>query len=123
MLVTALAVLAGTLPAGPATCEQKYDGPQEVKCYIRRAATRYGQSQSRALAAAWCESRFQTRASNGPYKGIYQFNWTTWINGKWGPGHSRFNPKYAALNAMWYWHKGEYSRWPVCAYRVRSAGT
>lgn len=108
-------------------------------CYIRYAAWYYGQNPNEAIATAKCESgpQLDKRAVSpgGTYYGNWQFDKATWagaphstkivrtargsvVRDRRGRAktrrRSRFSVKYSSLGAMWYWRKGERSRWPVC---------
>ena len=81
-----------------------------ARCFISRAAARYGQSRSEAFYIAWRESRFHYRTTNGSSgaAGLYQFMPTTWAHSPYRH-RSPYNPRWAALAAMWYWaHGGKY---------------
>ncbi len=86
----------------------------ESKCFIRRAARHFGESKQQALAIAYRESRFdykQTNSSSGA-AGLYQFMPVTWAHTPYGR-KSPYNPRWAALGAMWMWSHGGYSHWAL----------
>jgi hypothetical protein len=80
------------------------------RCFIDRAAARFGQPRSQAFAIAYRESRYHWHATNrsSGAAGIFQFMPTTWAHSPYRR-HSPYNPKWAAMAAMWYWaHGGKY---------------
>lgn len=86
----------------------------ESKCFIRRAARHYGQPRDLAYAIANRESRFNYKVTNSSSgaAGLYQFMPTTWRNTPYGR-KSPYNPRWAALGAMWMWANGGYSHWSL----------
>ena len=83
-----------------------------AKCFIRRAAYHFDQPRRQAMAVAWRESRYNWRATNGSSgaAGLYQFMPRTWGSTPYR-GRSAYNPRWAALAAMWMWKKGYQSHW------------
>ena len=82
-----------------------------AKCFIRRAARHFHQSKRRAYYIAWRESRYDWHARNpSGAGGLYQFMPGTWRHTPYRH-HSRFNPRWASLAAMWMWKHGGYSHW------------
>jgi hypothetical protein len=85
---------------------------QISRCFIRRAAGHFHQSLSRAYYIAHRESRYNYKATNSSSgaAGLYQFMPRTWAS---TPYHkqSPYNPRWAALAAMWMWKHGGYSHW------------
>jgi hypothetical protein len=77
---------------------------------ISYAAKRYHQSLALALCVAFHESTMNPYASNGTHFGNFQFDQTTWDGSPYAR-HSYWSAKWSALAAMWYFSKGEYSRW------------
>jgi soluble lytic murein transglycosylase-like protein len=82
------------------------------RCFIRRAARHYHQSLSQAYYIAHRESRYDYKATNSSSgaAGLYQFMPRTWASTPYGR-HSAYNPRWAALAAMWMWKHGGYSHW------------
>ncbi len=77
---------------------------------IKYASTLYHQSYSHAYSVAYRESTLNRFASNGSHWGLYQFDGATWAgcpNVYSDIDSARDN----SLCAMWYWHRGETSRW------------
>lgn len=118
--MTALAVTL-TLPAPaqashhrpkPPSCWRYRHERQISRCFIARAADRFGQSRSEAYYIAWRESRFHWRATNrsSGAAGLYQFMPTTWAHSPYRH-RSPYNPRWAALAAMWYWAHGGKHHW------------
>ncbi len=84
------------------------------KCFVRRAARHFGESQDQALAIAYRESRLdykQTNSSSGA-AGLFQFMPTTWAHTPYGH-KSPYHPRWAALGAMWMWAHGGSSHWSL----------
>lgn len=119
VLLFATPALAHTEPATPPTKPPKtlvwwwHCSQRNVRPCIRYAARRYHQSYSYALSVASCESTLNPHASNGTHFGLYQFDGATWA-GQPFHRHSVWSARWAALGAMWYWARGEISRW-TCA--------
>jgi hypothetical protein len=102
--------------AGVASCWTLGHGKRErvSKCFIKRAARHYHQPKSLALAIAHRESRYDYRVTNASSgaAGLYQFMPTTWRHTPYGT-HSRYDPRWASLAAMWMWAHGGYSHWSL----------
>ena len=83
-----------------------------ARCFIARAARHYGQSREKAFAVAYRESRYNWRVTNrsSGAAGLFQFMPRTW---QYTPyrRYSVYNPRWAALAAMWMWKKGYQSHW------------
>jgi soluble lytic murein transglycosylase-like protein len=91
------------------------DGRKRVaRCFIARAAAHYGQPKGRAYYIAWRESRYNWRVTNpsSGTAGLYQFARGTWKSTPYRH-HSPYQPRWAALAAMWMWAHGGYSHWRV----------
>ena len=84
------------------------------RCFIKRAARHYRQPTSLALAIAQRESRYDFRVTNASSgaAGLYQFMPTTWRSTPYR-AHSPYEPRWAALAAMWMWAHGGYSHWSL----------
>ena len=84
------------------------------RCFIARAAARFHQSRSEAYYIAHRESRYNWRATNpsSGTAGLYQFASGTWEHTPY-KRHSRYNPRWASLAAMWMWKHGGYSHWSM----------
>jgi hypothetical protein len=85
-----------------------------ARCFIARAADRFGQSRSEAYYIAHRESRYHwnvTNRSSGA-AGLFQFMPRTW---QYTPYRHRspYNPRWAPLAAMWMWKHGYKSHWAV----------
>jgi soluble lytic murein transglycosylase-like protein len=95
----------------------RFENKQRVsRCFIRRAAKHYGQSEGEALAIAHRESRYQWRAVNrsSGAAGLFQFMPRTWSFTPYGKrGRSALNPRWAALGAMWMWKHGYKAHWSL----------
>lgn len=86
-------------------------GYSNVKPCILYAATKFGQSYSYALGVAYCESTLNPYASNGSHFGLFQFDGVTWAGSPYDDNGSVYNPFWNSMAAMWYWARGEFSRW------------
>src|SRR3954451_9038746 len=82
------------------------------RCFIRRAAAHYHQSLSQAYYIAHRESHYNYRATNSSSgaAGLYQFMPSTWAHTPYRK-HSPYQPRWAALGAMWMWKHGYQSHW------------
>ena len=85
-----------------------------ARCFIARAAARYGQSRSEAYYVAHRESRYNWRVTNASSgaAGLYQFMPRTWAYTPYRR-HSPYHPRWAALAAMWMWAHGGYHHWSL----------
>ena len=94
------------------SCWRHHGQSAIARCFIRRAAARFGQPRSQAYAIAYRESRYNWRVTNSSSgaAGLYQFMPGTWAHTPYRH-YSPYSPKWAALAAMWMWHHGGYSHW------------
>ena len=85
-----------------------------ARCFIARAALRYGQSRSEAFYVAHRESRYNWRVTNASSgaAGLFQFMSRTWASTPYRH-HSPYHPRWAALAAMWMWRHGYKSHWSL----------
>lgn len=94
------------------SCWERPSRARVSKCFIRRAAYHFDQPRRHAITVAYRESRFNFRVTNASSgaAGLYQFMPSTW---RYTPyrGKSVYNPRWAALAAMWMWKKGHQSHW------------
>ena len=101
---------------GVTSCWERGHGSRArvSKCFIKRAARHYGQSKSLALYIAHRESRYDFRVTNSSSgaAGLFQFMPVTWHSTPYRE-HSRYNPRWAALGAMWMWAHGGYRHWSL----------
>lgn len=85
-----------------------------ARCFIARAAARFGQSRREANYIAHRESRYNWRVTNASSgaAGLFQFMPRTW---RYTPyrSHSPYHPRWAALAAMWMWKHGYKSHWSL----------
>ena len=95
----------------PSCWRLKGHGPI-ARCFIARAAARYGQSRYEAYYIAHRESRYNWRVTNSSSgaAGLYQFMPRTWSYTPYRH-HSPYHPRWAALAAMWMWKHGWKSAW------------
>jgi hypothetical protein len=94
------------------SCWRLKTQPRIARCFIARAADRFGQSRSEAYYIAHRESRYHwnvTNSSSGA-AGLYQFMPRTWSYTPYRH-HSPYSPRWAALGAMWMWKHGYKSAW------------
>jgi hypothetical protein len=82
------------------------------RCFIRRAARHFHQPLSQAYYIAHRESHYNYKVTNSSSgaAGLYQFMPRTWGSTPYHR-HSPYNPRWAALAAMWMWKHGGYSHW------------
>ena len=85
-----------------------------ARCFIARAADRFGQSRSEAYYVAHRESRYDWRVTNSSSgaAGLFQFMPRTWAYTPYRD-RSPYHPRWAALAAMWMWDRGYKSHWSV----------
>jgi hypothetical protein len=99
--------------SGVKSCRSR-DGYKSIaRCYIDRAAFHYGQSSSEARYIAYRESKYHWTVTNSSaHRGMYQFTDTLWRH---TPYHAKsvYNPRYAALAAMWLWKHGGKHHWAI----------
>ncbi|MCW2967809.1 MAG: Transglycosylase domain [Solirubrobacteraceae bacterium] len=96
------------------SCHRFASGRKVSRCFIARAAQRFGQSRSEAYAIAWRESRYNPHATNSSSgaAGLYQFMPGTWAHTPYRH-HSAYSARWAALGAMWMWKHGYKSHWAI----------
>ena len=96
------------------SCWRFDSGPRIARCFISRAAERFGQSRREAFYVAHRESRYNWRVTNSSSgaAGLFQFMPRTW---QYTPyrRHSPYHPRWAALAAMWMWKRGYKSHWSL----------
>ena len=95
------------------SCHTLHAYQRVARCFIDRAARHYGQSTREARAIAFRESRYHWRVTNSSaHRGMYQFTDTLWRH---TPYHAKsvYNPRYAALAAMWLWKHGGKHHWAI----------
>ncbi|MFT4037068.1 MAG: transglycosylase SLT domain-containing protein [Thermomicrobiales bacterium] len=93
------------------SCKGSYS-EQEILGFIKKAAKKYGQSESAMVRVARCESVLDHCAynSSGPYYGLYQFLKSTWSKTPWGD-QSIWDPEAQAMAAAWMWSEGRKNEW------------
>jgi soluble lytic murein transglycosylase-like protein len=96
------------------SCRSRHGRPAVSRCFITRAARHFRQPRSLALYIAHRESRFNPRVTNASSgaAGLYQFMPRTWQSTPYRH-HSPYQPRWAALAAMWMWARGGYYHWRV----------
>jgi hypothetical protein len=99
---------------GTASCTEHRARAAVARCFIARAAAHFGQSRSLAYAIAWRESRYDWRVTNpsSGTAGLYQFARQTWRSTPYR-SHSPYQPRWAALAAMWMWKHGGFHHWSL----------
>ena len=97
---------------GTKSCWHWKSRTNESKCFITRAARHFRQSRSQALYIAHRESRYDYKVTNSSSgaAGLFQFMPTLWHHTPYH-GRSPYNPRWAALAAMWEWAHGGYHHW------------
>lgn len=99
---------------GTPSCHRFVKDINVTRCFVKRAAAHYGQSERQALAISYRESRWHPHATNSSSgaAGIYQFMPVTWAHQPY-KHHSPYQPRWAALAAMWFWDHGGYHHWAL----------
>ncbi len=99
---------------GTPSCWRLSSRERIARCFIARAARHYGQSRYEAYYIAHRESRYNWRVTNSSSgaAGLYQFMPRTWAYTPYRH-HSPYQPRWAALAAMWMWKHGWKSAWAV----------
>jgi hypothetical protein len=94
------------------SCWMQHGQSAIARCFIARAADHYHQPRSQAYYIAWRESRFNWRVTNrsSGAAGMFQFMPGTWAHSPYRH-RSPYNPRWAALAAMWYWAHGGKFHW------------
>jgi len=97
---------------GARRCRTRDTRARIAKCFITRAARHFSQPRRQAFAIAYRESRYNWRATNpsSGAAGLYQFMPRTWGTTPYRR-KSPYNPRWAALAAMWMWKHGKQSHW------------
>ena len=93
-----------------ASCWKQKSRAKISRCFIRRAARHFHQPLSQAYYIAHRESRYNYKVTNSSSgaAGLYQFMPRTWASTPYR-SHSPYQPRWAALAAMWMWkHGGQY---------------
>lgn len=94
--------------------------PDNLLHWFRQYAGHYGIDEQLLIRIAWCESRFDPGAVNGPYLGLYQFMEERWITYRTQMGHDinsdlRANPEEAIKTAAYIISVGKLFMWPNCS--------
>ena len=99
---------------GTKSCHAKHGRAAIARCFISRAAAHFGQNRKLAYAIAYRESRYDWRVTNpsSGTAGLYQFARRTWKSTPYRE-HSPYQPRWAALAAMWMWKHGGFRHWRV----------
>ncbi|HSV94590.1 MAG TPA: transglycosylase SLT domain-containing protein [Spirochaetia bacterium] len=92
---------------------------EAVNGFIERFAAQFGVDKNVLRHIALCESGFNSRATNGPYAGLYQFGSVTWQNIRKEIGEDtnpdlRYSAKDAVQTAAYAVSKGRGGMWPNC---------
>ena len=100
--------------ASAKSCWRHDSGARIARCFIARAASRYGQSARDAKYIAHRESRYNWRVTNSSSgaAGLFQFMPRTWAYTPYR-SKSAYHPRWAALAAMWMWKHGYKSHWSL----------
>lgn len=86
-------------------------GVDNVEACVVYAALAYEQDVAKAIDVAESESGMTACPSGNPtHFGVFQFDEATWAGTPYS-AHSPCEPLWASLGAMWYWARGETSRW------------
>jgi soluble lytic murein transglycosylase-like protein len=117
-LATSVAVVGLTLGAvGTAAAEQL----NEDQIWAVAAEAFPGDQVEKAVAVAWCESRFDAEA-RAPYGYLGLFQVDPWLHGwraerRFGPGASLTDPRVNAAVAAELFAESGWRPWPVCGRR------
>jgi hypothetical protein len=85
----------------------------EVQHALALGAAAYGLPKGRLENVAFCESRFNSHATNGQYSGLFQFGSRLW-NATPYRGFDRTDPYASSFAAAWAFSRGMARHWPVC---------
>jgi hypothetical protein len=94
------------------SCWSRDGRKRTAQCFITRAARHYRQPRGKAFQIAYRESRYDWRVTNrsSGAAGLFQFMPRTWEATPYRR-YSPYNPRWAALAAMWMWKRGYQSHW------------
>lgn len=84
-----------------------------VQHALALGAAAYGLPKGRLENVAFCESRFNSHATNGQYTGLFQFGSRLW-NATPYRSFSRTDPYASSFAAAWAFSRGMARHWPVC---------
>jgi soluble lytic murein transglycosylase-like protein len=98
-------------PCASAGAHPRCSNSNPRACIVYAAGV-YHQPVEDALRVAWCESSDDPYAVNRESGdvGLWQFEAATWAGTPYRR-HSVFSARWSSLGAMWYWSRGEQSRW------------
>lgn len=85
----------------------------DVRHAIALGAAAYGLPEGRLERVAFCESGFNSNATNGRYLGLFQFGSRLW-NATPYRSFQRSDPYAASFAAAWAFSRGMARHWPVC---------
>jgi hypothetical protein len=110
-----------TLTPTPSPTPTPIVAPDNLAHLFSQYANQYGVDEQLLIKIAWCESRFDPGAVNGPYLGLYQFMQERWITYRTQMGHDtnpdlRANPEEAIKTAAYVISLGKLFMWPNCAF-------
>jgi len=91
----------------------------EIESWINQYGDQYGVDKEKLKSIAYCESRFNSGAVNGPYGGIYQYHPGTWSSTRKQMGLDpdpdlRFNAEEAIKTTAYKISVQGTGPWPVC---------
>ena len=92
----------------------------ELESLMEKYANKESVNKELLKRIARCESRFNTRAVNGPYGGLYQFSTSSWISSRTAMNENpdpelRFNAEEAIKTAAYKIASGHTGIWPNCS--------
>jgi hypothetical protein len=85
----------------------------DVQHALALGAAAYGLPKGRLENVAFCESRFNSHATNGQYSGLFQFGSRLW-NATPYKTFERTDPYASSFAAAWAFSRGMARHWPVC---------
>lgn len=93
--------------------------PEELNLFFTKYSTEFNVDEQMLWQIAWCESKFNSQAVNGPYGGMFQFTPSSWASSRRSMGLDpssglRFDPQEAIKTAAFKISREGTRAWPVC---------
>lgn len=95
-----------------------HPGDVTTELWVIRAAHEYGIPAVWFADTAWCESRLNSNANSGFYKGTFQHHpgyWPARAAAAGYPGASIYDPEANAMVSAHLWTTSGPHHWPVCS--------
>lgn len=94
--------------------------PENLRHLFDQYSGNYGIDKQILINIAWCESKFNPGAVNGPYLGLYQFHTDRWVTYRTQMGHDpnpdlRADANEAIKTAAYVISLGKLFMWPNCS--------